>query len=58
MNTPKADRMKRARSVTSDAVADNDDARSVSSVGSRTPSSRKTPSMIKAENAARKAKVE
>ena len=64
MNTPKADRMKRARSVTSDSVGaggDNDDARSVSSVtssgaGARTPS-RKTPSQVKAENAARKAKV-
>jgi len=64
LNTPKADRMKRARSVTSDSVGaggDNDDARSVSSVtssgaGVRTPS-RKTPSQVKAENAARKAKA-
>merc|ERR1719277_368039 len=64
VNTPKADRMKRARSVTSDSVGaggDNDDARSVSSVtssgaGARTPS-RKTPSQVKAENAARKAKA-
>lgn len=55
MSTPKSERMKRARSVTSDTI-DNDDARSVSSVGSRTPS-RKTPSMVKAENAARKAKA-
>ena len=60
MNTPKAERMKRARSVTSDNVGDNEDTRSVSSsqsVGSRTPA-RKTPSQVKAESAARKAKVE
>ena len=60
VNTPKAERMKRARSVTSDsaAAADNEDARSVSSAtsGTRTPS-RKTPSQVKAENAARKSKV-
>ena len=59
VNTPKVDRMKRARSVTSDSVAgDNEDTRSVSSVtsGTRTPS-RKTPSQVKAENAARKSKV-
>ena len=59
VNTPKADRMKRARSVTSDSVAgDNEDTRSVSSAasGTRTPS-RKTPSQVKAENAARKSKV-
>ena len=57
VNTPKLDRMKRARSVTSDSV-DNEDTRSVSSVtsGTRTPS-RKTPSQVKAENAARKSKV-
>ena len=57
VNTPKVDRMKRARSVTSDSV-DNEDTRSVSSVtsGTRTPS-RKTPSQVKAENAARKSKV-
>ena len=60
VNTPKAERMKRARSVTSDNVGDNEDTRSVSSsqsVGSRTPA-RKTPSQVKAESAARKAKVE
>ena len=60
VNTPKAERMKRARSVTSDSAAgDNEDARSVSSsqsVGPRTPA-RKTPSQVKAESAARKAKV-
>ena len=59
VNTPKAERMKRARSVTSDSAAgDNEDARSVSSVtsGTRTPA-RKTPSQVKAENAARKSKV-
>ena len=60
VNTHKADRMKRARSVTSDSVAgDNEDTRSVSSsqsVGPRTPA-RKTPSQVKAESAARKAKV-
>ena len=59
VNTPKSERMKRARSVTSDTAAgDNEDARSVSSAasGTRTPS-RKTPSQVKAENAARKSKV-
>merc|ERR1719479_419843 len=59
LNTPKAERMKRARSVTSDNVGDNEDARSVSSsqsVGPRTPA-RKTPSQVKAESAARKAKT-
>ena len=59
VNTPKAERMKRARSVTSDNVGDNEDTRSVSSsqsVGPRTPA-RKTPSQVKAESAARKAKV-
>merc|ERR1719220_1517560 len=59
LNTPKAERMKRARSVTSDSAAgDNEDARSVSSVtsGTRTPA-RKTPSQVKAENAARKSKT-
>merc|ERR1719400_791008 len=59
LNTPKAERMKRARSVTSDNVGDNEDTRSVSSsqsVGSRTPA-RKTPSQVKAESAARKAKT-
>merc|ERR1719464_1870012 len=56
LNTPKAERMKRARS---DNVGDNEDTRSVSSsqsVGSRTPV-RKTPSQVKAESAARKAKT-
>merc|ERR1719242_1253493 len=59
LNTPKAERMKRVRSVTSDNVGDNEDTRSVSSsqsVGSRTPA-RKTPSQVKAESAARKAKT-
>ena len=59
VNTPKAERMKRARSVTSDNVGDNEDTRSVSSsqsVGPRNPA-RKTPSQVKAESAARKAKV-
>jgi len=54
--TPMADRLKRARSVTSDA---EDDARSTtSSVGpaTRTPA-RKTPAQVKAEAAARKAKA-
>jgi len=58
--TPKADRMKRARSVTSETVVLDDDNRSTSSsqnVGpsNRTPT-RKTPSQVKAEAAARKAK--
>jgi len=59
LNTPKSERMKRARSVTSDTAAgDNEDTRSVSSAasGTRTPS-RKTPSQVKAENAARKSKT-
>jgi len=58
--TPKPDRMKRARSVTSETVGLDDDNRSTSSsqnVGptNRTPT-RKTPSQVKAEAAARKAK--
>jgi len=57
VNTPKADRVRRARSITSDSVAgDNDETRSNSSVGARTPS-RKTPSMVKEKDAARKAKA-
>jgi len=57
LNTPKADRVRRARSITSDSVAgDNDETRSNSSVGARTPS-RKTPSMVKEKDAARKAKA-
>ena len=47
--------------MTSDNVGDNEDTRSVSSsqsVGSRTTPARKTPSQVKAESAARKAKVE
>ena len=56
--TPKVERMKRARSVTSDTVAaDTEDARSVSSSGGARTPARKTPSQVKAENAARKAKV-
>ena len=56
--TPKVERMKRARSVTSDTVAaDTEDARSVSSSGGTRTPARKTPSQVKAENAARKAKV-
>jgi len=57
-STPKIDRMKRARSVTSDTVGLEEDNRSTTSsqsVGPRTPS-RKTPSQVKAEAAARKAK--
>merc|ERR1719158_2330268 len=59
--TPKPDRMKRARSVTSDAGAGiDDDNRSTTSSQSvdpaRTPS-RRTPSQVKAEAAARKAKA-
>merc|ERR1719225_1956874 len=55
--TPKVERMKRARSVTSDTVAaDTEDARSVSSSGGARTPARKTPSQVKAENAARKAK--
>jgi len=55
--TPKVERMKRARSVTSDTVAaDTEDARSVSSSGGTRTPARKTPSQVKAENAARKAK--
>eukprot|EP00092_Neocalanus_flemingeri_P080215 GFUD01100046.1.p1 GENE.GFUD01100046.1~~GFUD01100046.1.p1 ORF type:complete len:876 (+),score=283.26 GFUD01100046.1:309-2936(+) len=58
--TPKADRMKRARSVTSDTGGIEDDNRSTASSQSvgpvnRTPT-RKTPSQVKAEAAARKAK--
>jgi len=58
--TPKADRMKRARSVTSDTGGIDDDNRSTTSSQSvgptnRTPT-RKTPSQVKAEAAARKAK--
>eukprot|EP00090_Calanus_glacialis_P005847 TRINITY_DN1454_c0_g1_i5.p1 TRINITY_DN1454_c0_g1~~TRINITY_DN1454_c0_g1_i5.p1 ORF type:complete len:962 (-),score=331.96 TRINITY_DN1454_c0_g1_i5:501-3386(-) len=59
--TPKADRMKRARSVTSDTGGIEDDNRSTTSSQSvgptnRTPT-RKTPSQVKAEAAARKAKA-
>merc|ERR550534_3628935 len=58
--TPKPDRMKRARSVTSDNGGLDDDNRSTASsqsVGpSRTPN-RRTPSQVKAEAAARKAKT-
>jgi len=59
--TPKPDRMKRARSVTSDAgTGIDDDNRSTTSSQSvdpaRTPS-RRTPSQVKAEAAARKAKA-
>jgi len=61
LGTPKADRMKRARSVTSDAGGIEDDNRSTASSQSvgptnRTPT-RKTPSQVKAEAAARKAKA-
>jgi len=61
LGTPKADRMKRARSVTSDTGGIEDDNRSTTSSQSvgptnRTPS-RKTPSQVKAEAAARKAKA-
>merc|ERR1712013_148439 len=60
LGTPKADRMKRARSVTSDTGGIEDDNRSTTSSQSvgptnRTPT-RKTPSQVKAEAAARKAK--
>merc|ERR1719357_1294984 len=60
VGTPKADRMKRARSVTSDTGGIDDDNRSTTSSQSvgptnRTPT-RKTPSQVKAEAAARKAK--
>jgi len=60
--TPKIDRMKRARSVTSDAGGLEDDNRSVTSSQSVGPSGRgtpgrKTPSMVKAEDKARKAKA-
>merc|ERR1711892_1597334 len=48
LGTPKADRMKRARSVTSDTGGIEDDNRSTT---------RKTPSQVKAEAAARKAKA-
>merc|ERR1719490_88241 len=58
--TPKPDRLKRARSVTSDTGGLDDDNRSTASsqsVGpSRTPNGR-TPSQVKAEAAARKAKT-
>merc|ERR550534_1133739 len=58
--TPKPDRMKRARSVTSDTGGLDDDNRSTASsqsVGpSRTPN-RRTPGQVKAEAAARKAKT-
>merc|ERR1719187_291842 len=58
--TPKPDRLKRARSVTSDNGGLDDDNRSTASsqsVGpSRTPN-RRTPSQVKAEAAARKAKT-
>merc|ERR1719370_177984 len=62
LGTPKADRMKRARSVTSDTGGIEDDNRSTTSSQSvgptnRTPT-RKTPSQVKAEAAARKAKPE
>merc|ERR1711892_1452480 len=61
LGTPKADRMKRARSVTSDTGGVEDDNRSTTSSQSvgptnRTPT-RKTPSQVKAEAAARKAKA-
>merc|ERR1719430_1134913 len=61
LGTPKADRMKRARSVTSDTGGIEDDNRSTTSSQSvgptnRTPT-RKTPSQVKAEAAARKAKA-
>merc|ERR1712106_170109 len=61
VGTPKADRMKRARSVTSDTGGIEDDNRSTTSSQSvgptnRTPT-RKTPSQVKAEAAARKAKA-
>ena len=49
--------MKRARSVTSDTGVDDDAKSTTSSIGgSRTPA-RKTPAQVKAEAAARKAKV-
>merc|ERR1711974_286002 len=58
--TPKPDRLKRARCVTSDTGGLDDDNRSTASsqsVGpSRTPN-RRTPSQVKAEAAARKAKT-
>jgi len=57
--TPKPDRMKRARSVTSDTGIDDDNRSTASSqsVGpSRTPN-RRTPSQVKAEAAARKSKT-
>merc|ERR1719219_2977363 len=58
--TPKPDRLKRARSVTSDTGGLDDDNRSTASsqsVGpSRTPN-RRTPSQVKAEAAARKSKT-
>jgi len=56
--TPKLDRMKRARSVTSEAGADDDARSTTSSVGpsSKTPA-RKTPAQVKADAAARKLKA-
>ena len=67
VGTPKSERIKRARSVTSDQGLLDDDARSVSSTTSaagglangpvRPSSARKTPAQVKAEAAARKAKV-
>merc|ERR1719285_1502881 len=58
--TPKPDRLKRARSVTSDTGGLDDDNRSTASsqsVGpSRTPN-RRTPSQVKAEAASRKAET-
>merc|ERR1719186_1597167 len=61
LGTPKADRMKRARSVTSDTGGIEDDNRSTASSQSVGPvnrtQTRKTPSQVKAEAAARKAKA-
>jgi hypothetical protein len=68
VGTPKSERMKRARSVTSEQGLLDDDARSVSSTTSAggglasgpvrpTSAARKTPAQVKAEAAARKAKV-
>lgn len=56
--TPKLDRMKRARSVTSEAGADDDARSTTSSVGpsTKTPA-RKTPAQVKADAAARKLKA-
>merc|ERR1719341_1017182 len=58
--TPKPDRLKRARSVTSDTGGLDDDNRSTASSQSVGPSrapNRRTPSQVKAEAAARKAKT-